>query len=211
MREKTPNKSYYSVQISFREHELDKEPSETKPHDFVRKAKASIELLSNDVRKYRRECAEHEAVLQLARKHGDGLGQKVGQLKQQLEIILQQNATLKAAKEALANEVETTIKEKARLERTKKRAREERKNAAEEVRQRASSGEKRHKKIMETLDKREKQQLGVKELLEQKIEKARDVLAELVTKREKATKESERTSKEFVQEVDILSHIITIS
>ena len=209
-KDKTPSKSYYSVQVSSRDPAAS-ETNESKTKEFIKKAKTSIEFLSNEVHKYRKQCVEQESILELEKKHNEGLNQKATQLRQQLEKIWQQNAKLKAAKNELVSEVEQCIAEKGRTRKEKSEAREQQKTAIQRLIDREARRDKKFRKASSELEQKRIKQIEVHGELEEEVARTRGELAELRQKRNQVNRENENLSKEFGQEVDILSHIITIS
>lgn len=207
----SPNRSYYSTQISSRHSPKKEIIYGQKPKDIINKAKSNIEFLSTEVRKYKRECTELEGELDLTKKHGENLSTKVGQLRQQLEMILAQNEKLQNAKTELVSHVTKTIKDKQKLDKTKQNIKEAEKQKMINLQKQAEIAEKRHKKKMLELENKIYEQNNIKSLLEEKIEKAKEEIRDLERKKKEKTTESRKLNEEFVQEVDILSHIISVS
>ena len=207
----TPIKAYRSVQISSCFSLQTSPKAGSKPKDLLSKAKSNIEYLSQEVKKHKRECAELDGVLELSKKHGDGLHQKVSQLRQQLELVLQQNVKLAAAKSELSHNVNKAIKEKEQLKKEKAESKAILCKKLEEIKKADAKTEKRHAKDMENIKIKVNKQNEVRLLLEQKIEMARSEMKDLEKVKREMTKENGKMDEEFSQEIDILSHIITIS
>ena len=103
------NKSCYSVQTSSYSSVQISPRAASRSKGCVSKARSHVDYLSKEIRKHRRTRTELKGTMELEKKHGENLEQKIFTLKQQLEFVLQQNSKLEVAKNGLVEELQEII------------------------------------------------------------------------------------------------------
>eukprot|EP00826_Nyctotherus_ovalis_P023531 TRINITY_DN18080_c0_g1_i2.p1 TRINITY_DN18080_c0_g1~~TRINITY_DN18080_c0_g1_i2.p1 ORF type:complete len:190 (-),score=56.21 TRINITY_DN18080_c0_g1_i2:69-638(-) len=180
----------------------------SRPKKYAFKAKLDVNLLSKEIRKHRRVCSELKGTMELEKAHAKQLEQKINTLKQQLELVLQQNSKLETAKNSLVHDLqailhfkEQTIKQKLRsklshkqqlvtLHKTKKKLLED-----------------YMRQMKEAADKVQKEKEN-RMVLIQELKRAKSDAKKLEQYKSRTSIENSNINKKFIHEMDSLSHVI---
>ena len=177
--------------------------------EFIQKAMDNIESLTNEVQKGKKECAEQESLLNLARTHGSSLQQKQDQMLEQYDLALQQNKKLRAARDELQREVAAGCRELKRLNKLKVAAKQKRSHAVAPKAGKATARSSKYEATLADLEDKKKKQRELQTVLEEKILAQSEEIAALEQQKESIAEEYTKRNQALTHEVALLSQVLT--
>ena len=205
---KVLNKSYHSTKVSFPSMQISPR-THSRPEACVSKAKFNVDFLSKEIKRHQRVHSELKGTMELEKKHGIVLEQKINTFKQQLELVLQQNGKLKTAKNVLIEELQTIIHSKERIEKQKLKAKLAFKQQASNLHKMKKTILKDYMKQMKELADRIQREKETRLALIQNLKYTKDNSRTLISY--KSSIDNNSMNKEFIKEINTLSHIIKLN
>lgn len=203
-----PNRLYYSLQVSLLPSAQLSPRSISNPRVCLSTAKRNIQLLAKQVKKCKQE---HENLINMegqARDNGEMLEEKVEVLRKQLELVLQQNATLTVAKRELKEEIREIKLNKSSIEKAKEELKKNYKKQLKRLLIKTRLDNNKHRKDINDLNTKLKKQKELSLSTHERIKLVNTELKVLEQKKYRRTIATSKEDKEITRKINLLSYTI---